>query len=79
LASGESMIELLVSQPKESNQFGFKKKKKKKKKKRDDRPTRDPPWCNHFDIGLEAIEGKLETDLIVAFPCAAMRHKAQAR
>jgi hypothetical protein len=69
------MVELLVSSSKEPNRFEF---RLLKKEKREDRPTRNPPWCDHFDIGLEAIEGKLKTDLIVAFPCAAMRHEAQA-
>ena len=31
-----------------------------------------PPWSNDFDLGLQSIESKLETDLIIAFACAAM-------
>jgi hypothetical protein len=69
------MVELLVNPSKESNHFEF---NGSSQKKREDRLTRNPPWCDHLDIGLEAIEGKLKTDLIVALPCAAMRHEAQA-
>jgi hypothetical protein len=30
------------------------------------------PWRNHFDAGLESVECEFETDLIVAFACAAV-------
>jgi hypothetical protein len=44
---------------------------------KNDRPTRDSPWCDHLDIGLKAVEGELETDLVVSFPRTAMRHEAE--
>jgi hypothetical protein len=69
------MVEVLVSPSKESNRFEF---NGPSQEKREDRPTRNSPWCDHLDIGLEAIEGKLKTDLIVALSGAAMRHEAQA-
>jgi hypothetical protein len=36
----------------------------------------DTPWCNDFDGGLQGIESELETNLIIAFPCAAMTDKS---
>ena len=36
------------------------------------RHTRDPPRSNHFDVRLKAIEGKLETNLVVALAGATM-------
>lgn len=31
------------------------------------------PWCNDLDLGLQSIECKLETDLVVTLSCAAVR------
>lgn len=36
------------------------------------RQTRDPPWGNDFNVGFKAIEGKFETNLIVALARATM-------
>jgi hypothetical protein len=46
-------------------------------KRKNGRPTRDSPWCDHLDIGLESVEGELEADLVVSFPRTAMRHEAE--
>jgi hypothetical protein len=69
------MVELLIKPSKKSNRFELNRSSQMEK---EDRLTRNPPWCDYLDIGLEAIEGKLKTDLIVSFPCAAMRHEAKA-
>jgi hypothetical protein len=44
---------------------------------KNDRPTRNSPRCDHLDIGLEAVEGKLEADLVISFPRTAMRHETE--
>jgi hypothetical protein len=36
------------------------------------RQTRNPPRSNNFDVRFKAIEGKFETNLIVALARAAM-------
>lgn len=41
------------------------------------RRTGKTPWGNNFDVGLEAIEGELETDLIVTLAGATVRDKAR--
>ena len=35
--------------------------------------TRDAPWRDNLDVGLEAVEGELEADLVVALAGAAVR------
>lgn len=39
--------------------------------------TGKTPWGDDFDVGLEAIEGELETDLIVTLTGATVRDKAR--
>ena len=38
-----------------------------------DMHTRDAPWRDDLDVGLEAVEGKLETNLVVTLACAPVR------
>ena len=40
--------------------------------------TRDTPWGNNLDVGLQAVEGKLETNLVVALARAAVGDKLAA-
>lgn len=39
--------------------------------------TWNSPRSDDFDVGLEAVESKLETDLVVTLTGAAMRDKAR--
>ena len=41
--------------------------------------TRDPPWGDDLDIGLEAVEGEFEPDLVIALACASMGNVANRR
>ena len=41
-----------------------------------DGPTRNPPWGDHLNTGLEAVEGELKPNLVVSFARAAMGHEA---
>lgn len=38
--------------------------------------TRDTPWCDNLDVGLQAIEGELEANLIVTLSGATVGYKA---
>ena len=35
--------------------------------------TWNTPWCDDLDVGLEAVEGELEADLVVALAGTAVR------
>ena len=41
--------------------------------------TRDAPWGNDLDIGLQAVESELEADLVVALASTSVRDKAAER
>ena len=43
------------------------------------RQTGNPPRSNNFDVRLEAIEGKFETNLVVALAGATVRDKTTTR
>jgi hypothetical protein len=43
------------------------------------RQTRNPPRSDNFDVRLKAIEGKFETNLIVALARATMRDETTTR
>ena len=41
--------------------------------------TRDAPWSDDLDVGLEAVEGKLEADLVVTPARASVRDEANGK